>query len=162
MAWLPIGPDFSYRYRNANLRRLSRRNESGEQGKVDLIVVDPADEQTLYALSRPGSGGSALFRTRDGGRSWTAISDSLPRADGAAPFTNHVAVYAANPEVLFLGTADGRVFASQDRGDSWKERTSVGAAINVVVVDPRAGAGANEHTVFVATDSGLFASRNDG
>ena len=81
MTWFPMGPDFVFTARNGNYKRLTRKNELGRQGLAKCIAVDQTDPSTIYVVDRPSSGGTAAFRTEDGGKSWKCISDSLHQSD---------------------------------------------------------------------------------
>jgi photosystem II stability/assembly factor-like uncharacterized protein len=110
-----------------------------QTGCVDL-AMDPRSPQTLYAAMYARrrtpwsytSGGTTggIFRTRDGGHSWTKLTDGLPKRTGRIGLE----VYAADPRVVFAvvesdegGTLDafddksrvGGVFVSEDGGDHW-------------------------------------------
>jgi hypothetical protein len=54
-----------------------------------------------------------LYRTKDGGKTWTSISSGLPRAP-----INVVVQDAVNPDLLFVGNDIG-VFVSVDDGAHW-------------------------------------------
>ncbi len=99
------------------------------------IVFSPHDPDTLYV------GGNVVFRTRDDGTTWEAISPDLTRNDAAklelkgGPVTIEGAdaevyctVYAftespLEPGLLWAGTDDGLVHVSRDGGGSWKNVT---------------------------------------
>ena len=99
------------------------------------LFFSPHDSDTLYAAA------NVLFRTRDEGASWQAISPDLTHADpetlGASggPITKDntgVEVYATifaalesphEPGVLWCGSDDGRIHLSRDDGESWQEVT---------------------------------------
>ena len=113
-------------------------------GAID-IAMDPQDPQTLFATMYQrqrrawgfagGGPGSGLYRTYDGGRSWTELTEGLPqgdkgrigldiyRGDGRIVY----AVVEADPQrglsVSAAPTSDprkGGVFRSTDRGESWE------------------------------------------
>ena len=74
-----------------------------------------------------------------------------------------MAIDPENPEILYVGTASGRVFKSANGGQSWKsagrldamiERSRV--AVNILVVDP-----AHPATLYAVAGS-LFKSTNSG
>src|SRR5207245_10426584 len=48
-------------------------------GTVSSIQVDPANSQTAYAAIRAFTSGGNVFRTTNGGATWTDISGDLPR-----------------------------------------------------------------------------------
>ena len=98
-------------------------------GAVDL-AMDPANPRVLYAafweVSRnpyhfdSGGPGSALFKSTDGGDTWTDISRNpgLPR--GVLGRIG-IAVSPANPERVWalVEAADGGVFRSDNGGQNW-------------------------------------------
>jgi photosystem II stability/assembly factor-like uncharacterized protein len=99
------------------------------------IVFSPHDAGTLYAT------GNLVFRTRDEGSSWEAISPDLTRQDpsrleaSGGPLTKDtsgaehygtVYAFAECPRekgVLWAGSDDGLVHVSRDDGRSWKNVT---------------------------------------
>ena len=84
---------------------------------VNDIKADLFDEQTAYiALDNHKFGDYQpyLFKTTDGGKKWTSISEGIP--DGTLIWRivqDHV-----NPNLLFLGTEYG-VYVSVDQGEKW-------------------------------------------
>ena len=99
------------------------------------IVISPHDPATIYAT------GNLVFRTRDEGSSWEAISPDLTRQDLAkleasgGPLTKDtsgaehygtVYAFAESPHergVLWAGSDDGLVHVSRDDGLSWQKVT---------------------------------------
>ena len=99
------------------------------------IVFSPHDPDTLYV------GGNMVFRTRDDGTTWEAISPDLTRNDATkmelkgGPITLEgadaevyctVYAFAESPierDLLWAGTDDGLVHVSRDGGVSWTNVT---------------------------------------
>ncbi|HSL85283.1 MAG TPA: glycosyl hydrolase, partial [Thermoanaerobaculia bacterium] len=99
------------------------------------IFFSPHDPDTLYAA------GTVLFRTRNGGQSWEAVSPDLTRAvpetlgPSGGPITKDntsVEYYATifyaleSPHeagVLWAGSDDGLVHVTRDGGETWTEVT---------------------------------------
>ncbi|HEY7142335.1 MAG TPA: glycosyl hydrolase [Methylomirabilota bacterium] len=99
------------------------------------IVFSPHDPGTLYAT------GNLVFRTRDEGSSWEAISPDLTRQDATkleasgGPLTKDtsgaehygtVYAFAESPRergVLWAGSDDGLVHVSRDDGKTWQNVT---------------------------------------
>jgi photosystem II stability/assembly factor-like uncharacterized protein len=102
------------------------------------IVFSPHDPGTLYAT------GNLVFRTRDEGSSWEAISPDLTRHDlsrleaSGGPLTkdtsgaeHYATVYAfaecpREKGVLWAGSDDGLLHVSRDDGKNWKNVTPSG------------------------------------
>ncbi len=92
------------------------------------IVVDPHDPDTVYVFplvadSRriPPEGEPRVWRSRDAGDTWTALSDGLP--DGgfySAVLRDAMCADEGSPTGLYFGSRDGNVYASNDGGDSWR------------------------------------------
>jgi photosystem II stability/assembly factor-like uncharacterized protein len=117
-------------------------------GAIDL-VMDPRDPNVLFAAmyqrQRKGWGfngggpGSGLFRTTDGGATWTELTAGLPQGDkgriGICPF-------AADSRILYaiVEAEGGGVFRSIDRGDTWEHMSGMNPRpmyYSRIFVDPR-------------------------
>ncbi|HYY55215.1 MAG TPA: glycosyl hydrolase, partial [Candidatus Dormibacteraeota bacterium] len=116
------------------------------------IVLSPHDPTVLYAC------GERVFRSRDEGASWEAISPDLTRDDkskqqpSGGPITKDntgaeyyctVFAFAESPKqrgVLWAGSDDGRVHVSRDDGKTWREVTPRGlprwATIRIIDASP--------------------------
>jgi photosystem II stability/assembly factor-like uncharacterized protein len=92
----------------------------------DHIMISP-DEKTLFmsgAAVNPGAwrkthdAGTAIMRSRDGGRTWELLHHGVP---ATAPCNIEAMSLVAWPGgfSLFIGNTDGEVYASEDGGDSW-------------------------------------------
>jgi len=98
----------------------------------DHIAVSP-DEKTIFmsgAAGDPGvwrkshDAGSAIMRSRDGGRSWELLGRGVPETARcsieAMSLVSHPGGFS-----LFIGNTDGEVYASDDGGETWS-RIAVG------------------------------------
>ncbi len=118
---------------------------------VLALAIDPSNPATLFAVIA----GEGIFRSTDGGQSWTAGDSSLPEANVWA-----LAVDPSNPATLYAVTAGNGVFKSADEGASWTALSSglAGASISGVAIDP-----ANPAIVYAASlDGGLRKSLDGG
>ena len=77
-----------------------------EGGPVQALAVDPLTPTTLYAgtFDEAGDGGG-VFKSTDGGGSWSAINTGLTN-----PFVRALAVDPLTPTTLYAGTNGGGVF----------------------------------------------------
>ncbi|MCI0348518.1 MAG: transcriptional regulator, partial [Acidobacteriales bacterium] len=101
---------------------------------IQRILFDHSNRNTIYiaAWSLDGRSGD-LFRSRDGGKNWTALNGMHGKAVRA------LAIAPTNPRILVTGTLDG-VYRSNDGGDSWRQISPPGHAdirnLDSVAIDP--------------------------
>ncbi|MFY7794534.1 MAG: WD40/YVTN/BNR-like repeat-containing protein, partial [Chitinophagaceae bacterium] len=130
-----------------------------QTGASDL-VIDPVDPNTLYAgtwrvIRTPyslesGGEGSGLWKSTDGGETWTSLTASRGLPKGVWGIVG-VAVAPSNPDKLYalIENADGGLFASSDAGATWTLQSNDNNIrqrawyYTKVFVDP-----ANEQTVY--------------
>lgn len=143
-------------------------------GAVDL-AIDPGDPHTLFAAmyqrQRTGWGfngggpGSGLYRTVDGGDSWTELTEGLPEGDkgriGLDVFRQD-----GNRVYAIVQADEGGVFRSLDRGDSWEKMSDTNPRpmyYSKIRIDP-----SNADRIYVlgtqlaVSDDGGATFRNDG
>lgn len=100
------------------------RLDFGAQTSYNLVVeADPTDSNTVYL------GGSRLYRSRDGGRSFSLLAYNL-HVDW------HALQFAPSDPSVVVGGSDGGVFASYDGGANWISRNT-----NIVVAQFYPGLG---------------------
>jgi photosystem II stability/assembly factor-like uncharacterized protein len=78
------------------------------------------DGTEVWPRTSPG-GRPAVYRTRDGGRSWKRLDKGLPR--NQAWYTVKRQAFAADacdPVGLYFGTTSGELWTSADEGKSWR------------------------------------------
>ncbi|HMQ29117.1 MAG TPA: sialidase family protein [Chloroflexaceae bacterium] len=87
------------------------------------LALHPDDPDTLFVVPhisdkqrRTTEGRLAVWRSRDAGASWERLSRGLPLAPALCLRESLAADPAGD---LYLGTADGRVFAGRDAGETW-------------------------------------------
>lgn len=134
---------YDHRTRQARNVSIYPDNPSGHGGEdmkyrfqwTAPIAASPHDPKVIY------HGGNALFKSTDGGQSWTAISPDLTRNDkskeqwSGGPITGDntgvetyctIFVVAESPVqkgLIWAGTDDGLVHVTQNGGANWKNVT---------------------------------------
>ncbi len=100
-------------------------------GKVVSLAIDPTNPQVVYA----GTWGAGMFKSTDGGVTWTATNAGL-----ANLFINSLAIDPGNPQVLYAGTYQSKLFKTTNGGQSWYD-SSVGiqdqAIVYAIALDPK-------------------------
>jgi len=76
---------------------------------VRTVVIHPTTPSEALVATANG-----VFRTVDGGLSWSASSDGMGRL-----FVKALVIHPADPDRLFAATADDGLYRSLDRGGSW-------------------------------------------
>ncbi len=95
---------------------------------VSSVAVDPRNPLVAYA-TYSSYGGQHVFRTTDGGQSWSSIDGIATDAVPDIP-VHWVEARPCDPRVLYAGTELG-VFVSDDWGSSWQP-VNTGLAHTVV------------------------------
>ncbi len=85
----------------------------------DAAYVVPLDYGRDNFRVCPGQ--FAVYRTRDGGASWQALTDGLPGPnDYQSVYREGLDTDGLDPEGVYVGTSNGQVYASADGGDQWQ------------------------------------------
>jgi len=144
----PLDPDVVY---GGKLSRYDRRTGQARQIapvmvetpsyrviRTEPVVFSPFDPRTLFFAS------NTVWKTRDGGSTWTQISPDLTRATWTPPanvgkyahtpeaaVTRRGVVYALAPspveaQTLWAGTDDGLIHLTRDGGKTWADVTPRG------------------------------------
>lgn len=104
-------------------------------GLVSTITVDPTNSQTIYF-----GFDDALYKSTDGGTTWTAIQNGLPLQGPSVPglglSPTLVVVDPLHPQTLYLGTSYG-VYKSTDGGADWAlSGNGASTFIRSLAIDP--------------------------
>jgi photosystem II stability/assembly factor-like uncharacterized protein len=136
----PANPDRLYQQNHCGVYRLDRPGERWDRigarlpkrvGDIGFpVVAHPRDADTLWVFPMDGTevwprtsprGRPAVFRSRNGGRTWTRHSRGFPSAQGwFTVFRQALKSDTQNPVGLYLGTTNGEIWMSRDEGETWK------------------------------------------
>jgi photosystem II stability/assembly factor-like uncharacterized protein len=144
------------------------RGPANVGARVNTIAVHPEDDSTLYI----GYSTGGVFKTTDGGASWTPVFDDQP-------FTSigDIAIDPRDPDILYVGTGDPNIsgypfigdglYRSRDAGRTWEHLgLEEQRIISKIVLHPE-----EEKTLYAATmglpfvpnrQRGLYRSRDGG
>jgi photosystem II stability/assembly factor-like uncharacterized protein len=132
--WVPIGP---------------------EGGTINALAIDPASPATIYAGSGDIYGGAGVWKSTDGGGTWshTGLATGTVIA---------LAIDPREPSTVYAST--GLLWKSADAGASWTvlpglpadTPATADAPVTTVAVSPR------DSSVFAGTSRGVFKSADGG
>jgi hypothetical protein len=101
---------------------------SPRSGYVSSITFDPFNSDLVYA-TYAGFGGAHVWKSADGGRTWSALDNGLPDIP-----VHSLAIDPTQTTRLYLGTDLG-IFVSTDGGGTWEvENTGFAAVVTECVV----------------------------
>ncbi|HLJ98187.1 MAG TPA: hypothetical protein VKU02_33820 [Gemmataceae bacterium] len=153
-AWNPIGPS----------PILSASGNPGGVGRVDAVAGDPTDANTLYI----GASGGGVWKTTNGGTSWTPLTDTQSTlhtgALAIAPGTG------INNRIIYAGTGSdsgyGRgILISRDSGNTWT--LSGNSVFNLdtvakIVIDPSDTTGNTVYATTTGPRGGVWKTTDGG
>lgn len=106
LAWQPLGP--------------APINNVQYTGRISALACSPTDPDRYFAAGADGG----VWRSLDGGQSWTALTDHLPTTAIGA-----LAIDPANENIIYAGSGEANfanhsryglgLYKSTDGGDSW-------------------------------------------
>jgi len=149
--WTNIGPTKADVIKNG-----SSSLAKTDSGRPRTILVDPTNSQVIYLCT----GGGGVWKTTNGGSSWSPITDGLGTLS-----CGFLAMDPVDSQILYLGLGDPfdgtglGIVKSTDGGATWSAPQSLGTSrtIQSVLVSSN-----NRNIVMVATNAGLFRSTDAG
>jgi len=148
-AWGPGGERGLYKTTDGGLT-WNKVLEISENTGVNNVVMDPVDPDVMYATSEQrrrhvhtkigGGPESAVYRSMDGGETWTKSMKGLPKVHIGGMGID-VSPVDRNVVYLIMEAAEGKggFFRSDNRGASWKKMSdhhASGQYYNEIYCDP--------------------------
>ena len=149
---------------------LEWRSIGPDRGGRSIAVAGHSDRPFEYYFGATGGG---LFKTTDGGSSWSPVTDGQIRSGSVGAVT----VAESNPDVVYIGMGEVQlranvlqgdgVYRSDDGGRNWRhvglENTQAIGRIRVHPTDPeRAFVAALGHPFGPSADRGVFRTTDGG
>jgi photosystem II stability/assembly factor-like uncharacterized protein len=128
---------------------------------ASVLAIDPQNTNTLYVgtAGSPATVDGGVFKSTDGGASWSAANSGLPSpSSGSYRTAKALAVDPRNSDVAYVGIViqcvapfpctSGEVFKTTDGGASWNAANSglPNFGVTALLIDPR-----NPSTVYAGT-----------
>ena len=127
-------------------------------GRINAIGFHPTDSNTFYV----GAPAGGLWKTTDGGSTWSSNTDGLATLGVSSIVVDH-----SDPNTVFFGSGDRDggdspglgVYKSTDGGSTWvQSNTGMGnRTVGALIMDPT-----NANTLLAATNGAIYRSTNGG
>lgn len=119
---------------------------------TSLIQLPEAASAEPVFLAATNSG---LYRSSDPVKGWK----KLPYGPGLDPRTTCIAISEAQPDSIWVGTADSGVLVSRDGGNTWRQNPGIPTfpPVNTIAVDPQ-----RPDYVYVGTKQAFYSSHDGG
>lgn len=130
---------------------------TGSFGTITTIAVAPTNNNYIYT----GSDDGQVYVTKNGGSSWTKITNGLPEL-----WTMFIKTDRQNPEIAYVGFSgyrygitDAHIYKTTNGGTTWKRISNnlPQMPVNDFETDP-----VRPNIFYLATDIGVYESMNGG
>jgi photosystem II stability/assembly factor-like uncharacterized protein len=141
---------------------ISWKNAGLSGAAVNLLIVDPAQPNVLYAATTGNygmpRGFRGLFKSADSGGAWSAVDNGLVNVRDLGANMTAFVIDPANSNRLYAGTSGGGVFRSADGGANWNRFNDGLANLDVRSLAIAPG---SRHVLYAGTSDGVFRITDD-
>ena len=151
--WIELGP--------INTPIILSNGKKRGNGRINCIAFDPFDKNIIWV----GSPGGGLWKSTDGGNSWSTNTDNLPVIG-----VSYIAINPTNPQEMYITTGDAHasdtysigILKSIDGGVTW-DTTGIqfpvpsNKMVNKLLIHPT-----HTDSLFAATDERIMISPDGG
>jgi hypothetical protein len=131
----PTQPDVLYQQNHCGIYKSTNAGDDWIDIQRDLpsefgfpIALDPHHPDTVYTVvedseDRTNFGEQfTIYRTQNSGENWERLTEGLPGGVGVrlGVLRHGMCTDASDPCGVYVGTNTGQLFASADRGDTWR------------------------------------------
>jgi hypothetical protein len=149
--WSSLGPDYF----------VDGNGWNGGIGRVNCITFHPSNSSIIWA----GCPSGGLWKTTNGGASWTPLTDGMPRIGVSGMVVNY-----SNTDIMYLLSGDGDggdvnsigVLKTIDGGVTWTSTGLTWAVTNVVRAYKILMHPTNPAILFVVSSNGIWKTTNSG
>ncbi|APY07637.1 hypothetical protein BWZ20_04680 [Winogradskyella sp. J14-2] len=119
-------------------------------GRITSMAIEESNLNHIIAGSETGG----VWKSTDGGATWTVLSDNLSNIDVYA-----LAIEPTNSNTYFWGSTSGTIFKSTNGGSTWSLLADLGGGIvNKILIDPT-----NASKIYASVQgNGLYKSTDGG
>jgi len=140
ITWTPVGP-----------HHIPGTPTDQQSGKLQALAIYYNNPNIMYTAGGRFLGPfneTGVFKTVDGGVSWTPVNSGL-----VDPIVNALWVDQTNPNVVLAGTDEQGIFKSTDGGQTWNLAANLGATSGFAL-DGTTLLAATAYGIAVSSDSG--------
>lgn len=151
--WSNIGPkNIEYSLYNNCSYTYVCNPVTNASGQVNFLAYSSTNESILYAASNHFGNGIGIFRSADGGKTWTSIASGLP-----STAVMGIAVSKDDPNLVVAALMSG-MWRSSNGGGKWQQTLSA----SVTETTDNDLYQVQDGTLFAVTDAGLWQSSDFG
>lgn len=120
-------------------------------GRITSIAIEEANTNHIIVGAETGG----VWKSLNGGQSWTVLTDNLSNLDVYA-----LTIHPNNANIYYWGTSSGVILKSQDAGATWNILGDIGnGRVNKILIDP-----SNPAKMYCSAEygGGVFKSTDSG